>query len=104
MPNPFVGYQLEILSAKGMTVSRGEVRKRHFVGAADFGINMVDLASETIWRQPFSHRVGIEKRSVDSLGACPEYAMKSNCVRSHNSFAFPIDAMTNVDMGRSFAG
>ncbi len=83
---------------------RGEVRKRHFVSAADFGVDMVDLASEPVWWEPFSHRVGIKKRPVDSLWRCPEYAMKTDCVRSHDFFTFPCAVMTNFDMGRSIAG
>ncbi|SFA69510.1 hypothetical protein SAMN04515620_101106 [Collimonas sp. OK607] len=95
MPNSFVRYQLEILAAKGMTIFRGEVRERHFIGATHFRIKMVDLTCETIWRQPFSHRVGIKKRSIDSLRRRPEHAMKANYVRSHDSFAFLIDVMTD---------
>src|ERR1700730_10103921 len=85
-----------------MTISRGKVRKRHFIGATNFGINMVDLASETIWRKPFSHRVGIKKRSIASLRGCPQHAMKPNCVGSHNSSPFPCDVMTNFDMDRAY--
>jgi hypothetical protein len=86
-----------------MTISRGEVGKRHFISATDLSVNMMDLAGKTIWRKPFSHRVCIKKRAVDSLRACPQHAMKPNCVGSHNSFSFPCD-VTWCDVKRSKSG
>ena len=40
-----------------MAFAGGEIRERHFVGAADFGVQLVDLAGESVRRKPFGHRV-----------------------------------------------
>jgi hypothetical protein len=40
-------------------MSCGEIRERHLVGAAYLGIQVVNLASESVWRKPFGHCVGI---------------------------------------------
>src|SRR5438552_4172040 len=78
--NAFVGHQFEILSAEGVSMSCGEIRERHFVGAADLGIQVVDLAGESVWRKPFGHRVGIQERPIDSLRGRTENAVKPDGV------------------------
>jgi hypothetical protein len=63
-----------------MAFARREVRKRHFVTAANFCVHLMDLACESVWRKPFRHSVGIEKRPIDFLWRGAEYAVKSNSV------------------------
>src|SRR5439155_1203753 len=57
--NAFVRQQFKILSAEGVAASCGEIRERHLVGAAHLGIQVVNLANESVWRKPFGHGVGI---------------------------------------------
>src|SRR5438067_13599792 len=51
--NAFVWHQFEVLSAEGVAASGAKVRERHRVGAADFGVQMVNLARESVRRKPF---------------------------------------------------
>jgi len=46
---------------------------------------VVDLAREAVWREPFHHRVGIEKSSVDLLRWCTNYPVKFDGVLSHGA-------------------
>ena len=78
--NPFVRRQFDIRSAEGMALARCEVCKGHFVTAANFGVHLMHLAGESVWRKPFSHRVGIEKRSINFVRSRPEHAVKANSV------------------------
>jgi hypothetical protein len=50
MANAFVGHELEVLAAKRVAMAGSEVRERHLERTADFGIQVVDLACEAIWR------------------------------------------------------
>ena len=61
-------------------MSRGKIRKRHLVSAANFGIQMVDLACESIWGKPFSHGVGIQERSIDFFRCRAEHSVKPDGV------------------------
>jgi hypothetical protein len=62
-------FELEVLAAKRVALARREVRERHLVGAAHLRIDLVDLAGETVWRQPLGHGVRIEEGAVDPLTA-----------------------------------
>src|SRR5215813_6847033 len=66
-----------------MAAPRGEVRERHPVGAADPGVQMVNLASKSIRREPLGHCIGIEERPIDSFGCCTEHAMEPDGVCLH---------------------
>src|SRR3989442_14990952 len=57
--NCFEWDELTILPAEGVAVACREVRERHLVGATNFGIHMVNLAGETIWRKPLCHCVSV---------------------------------------------
>ena len=57
-------------------MSCGEIRERHLVGAADLGIQVVNLAGESVWWKPFGHCVGIQERPIDSLRRRTEHAVK----------------------------
>src|SRR6266511_2628955 len=78
--NAFVRHQFEILSAEGVAMPCGEIRERHLVGAADLGIQVVNLASESVWRKPFGHCIGIQERPIDSLRRRTEHAVKPDGV------------------------
>src|SRR5207253_1062557 len=66
--NPFVRSQFNVRPAEGMTLARREIRERHFVSAANLGVNLVHLSGESVWRKPFGHRVRIEKGLVNFFG------------------------------------
>ncbi len=76
----FVWRQLAIFSTKGMTRPSGEVGERHFEGAADFRLQMVHLAGESVRRKPFDLGIRIEKRPVDLLGRGADDTMKPDGV------------------------
>jgi hypothetical protein len=42
-----------------MAAAGAEIGKRHFVGAADPRIHVVNLTGKSVWRQPLDHGVGI---------------------------------------------
>src|SRR5207245_8913685 len=66
--NAFMWHQFKIFSAEGVAVACREVREGHSVGAADFGIYVVNLAREAVRREPFGHCVCIEACWIDLLG------------------------------------
>src|SRR5262245_42743947 len=74
--NAFVWHQLQVFSAERVTAAGGEIRERHLVGAADFGLDVVDLTRESVWRKPFGHRVRVEERPIDLLGRCAYHPVK----------------------------
>src|SRR5262249_25122378 len=84
---PFVGDQLEVFAAERMAVAGGEVRERHPVSAADFRVDLMDLAREAVGRKPFGHGSGVEKRAVGALGRCAQDTVESDSV-GHDDLAF----------------
>src|SRR6185369_4530872 len=88
--NTFVWLQLEKFTAKGMTLTGREVCERHFVSASDFGIEMINLAGESIWRKPFRHGARIDEGAVNSLRFGPEHSMKSDGVGIVCGHVFPL--------------
>src|SRR5581483_5288407 len=78
--DPLMRHKLEKLAAERVTIAGGEVREGHLEGAADLRIEVVNLARESIGRQPFRHRIGIEKRAIDPLRLRPKHAVQSNRV------------------------
>lgn len=69
-----------------MAVPRGEIGESHLVGSADPCVQMVDLSSESIGRQPLGHCIGIEERPIDSFRLCAENAMEPDRIGSHDDF------------------
>jgi hypothetical protein len=76
----FVRLQFEIGSTEGVALTGGEIGERHLVGAADFCIEVMNLASESIRREPLCHRVRVQERPVNSLRGRPEHPMKTDRV------------------------
>ena len=72
--------QFEIGSAKGVALGGGEICERHFVGAADFGVQVMNLARESVRWKPFDHGVRIEERAINSLRRRPEHSVESDGV------------------------
>jgi hypothetical protein len=70
--------RFEILPAEGVALARGEVRERHLVGATNAGLQVVNFAGESVWRDPFYQCVRIEERSIDPLGRTPEHTVKAD--------------------------
>src|SRR2546423_720160 len=70
-----------------MTRAGGEVGERHFVGAADFRVQVVHLARESVWRKPFGFRVRIEECPVDLFGRSTDDTMKADGVRGHDDYS-----------------
>jgi hypothetical protein len=86
--NALVRDELEILAAEGVTVSRSEIGERHFVGAPHFRLQMVDLAGEAVGRQPFGHRIGIEKRPIHSFRRRADDAVEPHGIGRHEDSPF----------------
>src|SRR5213595_1999242 len=57
--NCFEWDEFTILPAEGVAVACREVRERHLVAATNFGIHVVNLAGETVWRKPLCHCVSV---------------------------------------------
>src|SRR5262245_61202800 len=76
--------QFKVRPAEGMTLARSEIRERHFVSAANFGVHLMHLGGKSVRRKPFGHRVGIEKCLVKLFGCRSEDAVKSNSICCHN--------------------
>lgn len=76
--------QLEILTTEGMAFAGGEVGERHFEAAADLGLQVVNLAGESIGREPFSHGVRIQERPIDSFWLGAQDAVESDRVGCHS--------------------
>src|SRR2546425_2506597 len=83
--NVFMWHQFKIFSAEGVAVACREVREGHSVGAADFGIYVVNLAREAVRRKPFGHCVCIEECSIDFLGRHTEHSVKPDSVGHQTS-------------------
>jgi hypothetical protein len=66
-----------------MTLARREIRERHFVSAANFGVHLMYLGGESVRRKPLGHGVGIEECLVNFFGGRSEDAVKSNSVVLH---------------------
>ena len=77
-------HEFAVLAAKGVAVARREVRERHLVGTADPGIHVMNLAGETVWRDPLRHRVSIQKRPVDPFRIRTEHTVKSDDAYRHD--------------------
>jgi hypothetical protein len=69
-----------------MAFAAGEVGEGHFVGAADFGFDVVDFAGEAVGGEPLDLGIGIEEGAIDSFGCGTQYAVKSDC--AWHSFVF----------------
>src|SRR5262245_2878851 len=63
-----------------MTPAVAEVRERHPISASDPCVHGVDLGREAMGRKPLGHRVGIEERSIQSLGGRAKHAVKPDGV------------------------
>ena len=70
-----------------MALASGEMGERHFIGAAGFGLHLVDLAGKSIRCQRFRHRVGLKERAINLLRCGPQHAVKSDGV-GHSSLSF----------------
>jgi hypothetical protein len=97
----FIGLQFQIRSAEGVALTGGEIGERHFVTTADFGIEVMNLARESVWWKPLGHRVCIQKRAINSLGRRPEHSVKLNGVCCHILSGFVSIIPTNdvIDSG-----
>src|SRR2546425_3510457 len=95
--NAFMWHQFKIFSAEGVAVACGEVREGHPVGAADFGIYVVNLAREAVRWKPFGHCVCIEECSIDFLGRRTEHSVKPDSVGHQTSPFDPPHAFAAQD-------
>jgi hypothetical protein len=86
---PFVWYQLEILSTERVAVAGGEIGERHLVSAADLGVEVMNLARESVWRKPFAHCTCVKERSVNSLCRRLEHTVKFDgvCIACCHDFS-----------------
>jgi hypothetical protein len=71
-----------------MALPGGEIRERHLVGAADFGLQVMNFAGKPVWGKPFGHRVSIQERPINFLRWCTEDAVKPDRIRRHDFLSF----------------
>jgi len=76
----FVRDEFSVDTAEGVAGARGEVGEGHFVGAADFGFEVVDFAGEAVGREPFGLGVGVEEGAIDAFGRGPEDSVEADGV------------------------
>jgi hypothetical protein len=95
VPNSLVGRQFEVLPAERVALACREVRERHLVRAANAGVDVVNLAGESVWGKPFDLRVRIEERSIDPLGLGPQDSVKADCA-GHDAILL---SMTGAGIG-----
>jgi hypothetical protein len=70
-----------------VTLAGREINERHLVGAVDFGVQVMNLARESIRRKPLGHCVRIKERPINSLRRRPEHSVESDglyFIRWHN--------------------
>ena len=75
-----MGRQFVVGSAERVALAGGEISKRHLVGAADFRVQLMNLARESIRRKPLSQCVRIEERPINSLRRRPQHTVESDRV------------------------
>src|SRR5437867_1247601 len=80
LTNAFVRRQFDVYSAERVALARAEIRERHLVSAADFGVQVMNLARESVRWKPFDHGVRIEERAINSLRRRPEHSVESDGV------------------------
>src|SRR5437870_2970641 len=88
-------HEFNVLSSERMTLSCGEVRKRHLMCAADLGIHVVNLSSKSVRRKPLTHGVWFQECSIYPLGGRTQDAVKPDCIRGHSFFSSRITAQHN---------
>src|SRR5882672_11750044 len=69
---------------------RGEIRERHPECAADFRLQMVDLAGEAVGRQPLGHGFRIEEGAKNLLRLGAEDTMQTNGITLGHDVIFSI--------------
>src|SRR6185437_8428488 len=88
--------ELEIFSTERVTLSVGEIAKRHAMGAADPGLELMHGAGEAIRRQPLGHGVGLDEGAVDFLRLRGQDSMESHGIRH--------DRISSYSVGSGLAG
>src|SRR5262245_22384102 len=76
--------QFEILTAEGMALAVGEVRERHLVGSAHFGVHVMNSSCESVRRKPLGQCIWVQERSVDFFRRCTDHTMKTDGVARHD--------------------
>jgi hypothetical protein len=71
---------LKKFSTESVAAARAEIGERHLVSASDLGIEMMNLARESIWWKSLGHCPGINQCPVNSLWRCAEHSVKSDNV------------------------
>jgi hypothetical protein len=71
-----------------MAVAGAEVAEGHLVSAADFGIHVVDLTGEAVWRKPPHYRIRFEESAIDAFGRSAQDTVKMDGSSSHGVFSF----------------
>src|SRR5215470_5395520 len=84
-----------------MTLARREIRERHFVSAANFGIHLLQPGGESFRWKPFGHGVGIEKCLINFLGRCSKDAVKTDSVVLHVCFSCSFRISLNAKRSES---
>src|SRR5450755_4127850 len=82
-----------------MTRAGREVSERHLKGAADFRLQVVHFAGESVRRKPFGPGIRIQECPVDLLGRGTDDTMKSDGVRGHDEYSFHSVGPANADCG-----
>lgn len=77
---PLVRRQFQVGASERVALAGREISEGHLVGAADLGVEVMNLGGEAVGRQPLDHRVPIEESAVEFLGCRAKHAVQSNIV------------------------
>ena len=84
----FVGHQLEIFASERVALSGGEVPERQQVGAANPGVQVVDLGGKSVGRQSLDRCNGFQKRPADFSRRRRNHAVQPDGAGWHNCGSF----------------
>src|SRR5262249_61082796 len=79
----FVGNELEVFPAEGMSLAGRKVPEGHLELAAYFRLQMMHCAGKTVGWEPFRQRVCFEERAIDFLRPGCQNTVQANSVGHH---------------------
>jgi len=96
-----IRHDLQIFAAERMAAACREVGERHPECAANLRLHMVNLAGETVGRQPFGHRIRLEEGAKHLLRPGSEDAMQTNGIALGHDVIFSV---TERSLSHDLAG
>jgi hypothetical protein len=67
-----------------VTLAGREVGERHFEGAADLGVQVMDLGGESVRWKPLGHGIGVEECAIHFFGRRTKDPVQTNGTGGHD--------------------